>query len=121
MIHLTASTPILFATDAADFRKGIDGFVAICSQQLHQDPRSGSLYVFINRKGDQMKILFFDRNGYSIWGKRLEQGRFVTHDSSEKKATLSYTQLQCLLDGIEWRGAKQYKRFSRSQQRAERL
>ena len=76
MIRLTASTPILFATDAADFRKGIDGFVAICSQQLHQDPRSGSLYVFINRAATMIRILSYESNGYYLITKRLSRGRF---------------------------------------------
>ena len=121
MFFPASNLRIWLCTTPTDMRKSYNGLSALVKNHLQDNPLSGNLYVFINRKGDQMKILFFDRNGYSIWGKRLEQGRFVTHDSSDKKATLSYTQLQCLLDGIEWRGAKQYKRFSLTPQCAERL
>lgn len=76
MIHLTADTRILLATEAADFRKGIDGFVSICSLQLHQDPSNGSLYVFINRAATMIRILSYETNGYYLVTKRLSRGRF---------------------------------------------
>lgn len=76
MIHLTADTPILIATDASDFRKGIDGFVAICSHHLQQDPRSGTLFVFINRAATMIRILSYESNGYYLITKRLSRGRF---------------------------------------------
>ena len=95
-----------------DMRKSYNGLSALVKNHLDDNPLNGNPYVFINRKCNQMKILFFDRNGYSIWSKRLEQGQFVIHDNGELKATLSYVQLKCLLDGIEWRDARQYKRFS---------
>ena len=76
MIHLTAETPIILATDASDFRKGIDGFVAICSQQLHKNPRNGTLYVFINRASTMIRILGYETNGYYLITKRLSRGRF---------------------------------------------
>lgn len=112
---------IWLCTAPTDMRKSYNGLSALVKNHLHDNPLNGNLYVFINRKGDQMKILFFDRNGYSIWGKRLEQGQFVVRHCEEKKVTLSYTQLQCLLDGIEWRDAKQYKRFSLTQSQCGRL
>jgi transposase len=59
-----------------------------------------------------MKILYFDRSGYAIWGKRLEQGRFVTRPQSGIKQALSFAELQCLLEGIEIRQSHHYKRFS---------
>lgn len=112
---------IWLCTAPTDMRKSYNGLSALVKNHLQDNPLNGSLYVFINRKGDQMKILFFDRNGYSIWSKRLEQGQFVIRHSGEKKVTLSYVQLQCLLDGIEWRDAKQYKRFSLTQRHGARV
>lgn len=112
---------IWLCTAPTDMRKSYNGLSALVKSHLDDNPLNGNLYVFINRKGDQMKILFFDRNGYSIWSKRLEQGQFVIRHSGEKKVTLSYAQLQCLLDGIEWRDAKQYKRFSLAKSRNGRL
>lgn len=82
--------------------------------ELHENPLNGNLYVFVNRRRNQMKILFFDRNGYVIWSKRLEQGQFVFCANEKSKLTLSYAQLQCLLEGIELNNARQYKRFSLS-------
>lgn len=76
MIHLTENTPILLATQAADFRKGIDGFVAVCSQQLHQDPRCGTLFVFVNRPATMIRILAYETNGFYLITKRLSRGRF---------------------------------------------
>ena len=76
MIPLTASTPITLAREPADFRAGIDGFVARCRDQLHQDPRSGRLFVFINRAQTMIRILAYDHNGYVLLTKRLSCGRF---------------------------------------------
>jgi len=103
---------IWLCTQPTDMRKSYNGLSALVKNHLNDNPLNGQLYVFINRKADQMKILFFDRNGYAIWSKRLEQGQFVVHPNGELKATLSVAQLQCLLDGIEWQNARQYKRFT---------
>lgn len=83
MIPLTASTPILVATAPADFRKAIDGFVALCQHGLGQDPRSGTLYVFSNRARTMIRILAYEHTaeaagrGYWLMTKRLSSGRFV--------------------------------------------
>lgn len=76
MIHLTASTPILVATEAADFRKGIDGFAALCQQRLGHDPRSGTLFVFINRAATMIRLLAYEQNGYWLCTKRLSKDRY---------------------------------------------
>jgi len=103
---------IWLCTQPADMRKSYNGLSALVKNHLCDNPLNGNLYVFINRKANQMKILFFDRNGYAIWSKRLEQGQFVVRTNGQKKTTLSVAQLQCLLDGIEWQDTRQYKRFS---------
>lgn len=78
MIHLTASTAIRVATERADFRKGIDGFVALCEHDLQQNPRSGTLYVFLNRNATMVRILAYERHGPGYWlmTKRLSKGRY---------------------------------------------
>ena len=76
MIHLTASTPILIASAPADFRRGIDGFVALCQQRLAHNPRSGTLFVFINRNATMIRILAYEDNGYWLMTKRLSRGRY---------------------------------------------
>ncbi|MCL1132730.1 IS66 family insertion sequence element accessory protein TnpB, partial [Shewanella sairae] len=63
---------------------------------------SGELFVFINRKQTMMKVLYFSRGGYCLWSKRLELGRFHRVDGNSDKINLTWTQLQCLIDGINW-------------------
>ena len=76
MIHLTSSSRILIATQPADFRQGIDGFAAVCQQQLSSDPRSGSIFVFINRNKTMVRALTYDDNGFWLMTKRLSKGKF---------------------------------------------
>lgn len=102
MIHLTADTNILVATHAADFRKGIDGFVSICSLQLQQNPRNGSLYVFINRAATMIRILCYESNGYYLVTKRLSKGRFKYWPKSQQSLTSvqAHTLRQLLLNSF---------------------
>lgn len=87
MIHLTATTPIQVATAPADFRKGIDGFVALCQHRLHQNPRSGTLFIFINRRATMVRILVYEQNGYWLMTKRLSQGRYRGWPRADKAIT----------------------------------
>ena len=99
-------------TTPTDMRKSSTGLSALVKRELCDNPLSGAMYVFVNRKKTQMKILYFDGDGYAVWCKRLEQGRFVIPDTDEVKKALTYGELQCLLYGIEWQNARRYKRFS---------
>jgi len=82
VIHLTAKTEILIATKPVDFRKQIDGLVSLCSQHFSQNPRSGALYVFVNRAKTMIRILHHDGSGYWLATKRLSQGRYQGWPSS---------------------------------------
>jgi len=93
-------------------RKSYNGLSAMVKNLLSEDPLSGQLYVFINRRKTQMKILYFDVSGYAIWSKRLESGQFVTRRSTHIKRSISFAELQCLLEGIEMQKTRQYKRYS---------
>lgn len=97
---------------ATDMRKSFTGLSALVKNQLSGDPLSGDLFVFINRRRTQMKVLYFDRSGYCIWSKKLEQGQFVTGSSTLDKRPLDWVGLKLLLEGIEIEKARQYKRFS---------
>jgi len=100
MIPLTASTPILLATAPVDFRRGIDGLAALCQHGLQQNPRSGTLYVFINRRATMMRILAYDHNGYWLMTKRLSQGRYRGWPrAGEPLSRLHAVQLRQLLAG----------------------
>ena len=76
MIHLTAQTQILLATKPTDFRCGIDGLAAVCRGRLASDPRSGTLFVFINRSKTMVRALGYDGTGFWLMTKRLSAGKF---------------------------------------------
>ena len=90
----------------ADMRKSFDGLSALTKNVLGEDPLSGSLFVFINRRRSQIKVLYFDRSGYCVWSKRLERGRFA-HRNVAIKYPLNLTQLKLILEGIELQNIRQ--------------
>jgi transposase len=94
-----------------DMRKSFDGLYALTRQGLGQDPLSGQLFVFINRRATQMKVLYWDRTGFCVWAKRLEQGRFVSDWRKVATREMDWTALKLLLEGIEERVVR--KRFKR--------
>jgi transposase len=101
MIHLTADTNILLATKPADFRCGIDGFAALCRHQLKQQPRSGTLFVFTNRRKTMIRALCYDGSGFWLMSKRLTQGRFQEWPRHHREGVtpLAAKQLKALLTG----------------------
>ena len=104
MILLTAETPIFLGTQPADFRKGIDGFVALCREHLHHNPRSGARFVFINRAKTQVRVLSYDGTGFWLMTKRLSRGRFSAWPQAHEAIhTLSASQLSYLLSGGDYR------------------
>ena len=84
-----------------DMRKSFDGLYALTRRQLGADPLSGDLYVFINRRATQMKVLYWDRTGFCLWAKRLEQGRFLSDWRRVTTREMDWTGLKMLLEGIE--------------------
>ena len=107
-------------TQPTDMRKSYDGLSALVKSQLEEDPLSGQLFVFINRKGNQVKVLYFDRSGYCIWSKRLEQGSFRHHWRDVVKQPLCWTGLKMLLEGIDLRSVQKHKRYHHGLQNAEK-
>jgi transposase len=103
MLTLPPSVRIYLATEPVDLRRGHDGLFAIVRNQWNLDPFAGHLYVFVGRRGNRIKILFWDRGGFVLYYKRLERHRFclprVTCGASS--ITLDATQLGMLLDGID--------------------
>ena len=84
-----------------DMRRSFDGLYALTRHELAQDPMSGALFVFINRRATQMKVLYWDRTGFCVWAKRLERGRFVADWSSVSTREMDWMGLKLLLEGIE--------------------
>jgi transposase len=93
-----------------DMRKSFEGLQALVRQGLGDDPLSGQLFVFINRRATHMKVLYWDRSGFCIWMKRLESGRFVSDWSRVTNRQMDWTTLKLMLEGIE--PARFKKRFS---------
>ena len=101
-----------------DLRKSFDGLSALVRTKLDEDPLSGQLFVFLNRRATQIKILYFDRSGYCVWAKRLEQGRFHSPSTDATKQRVSWSDLQLILEGIDTRSVRRFKRFSLPLERA---
>jgi transposase len=102
VIQLTPQMRLLLAVEPVDFRKGIDGLVAVCRQKLAIDPIQGALFVFANRRRRALKILVYDGQGFWLCQKRLSQGRFGWWPGGGEQPTLTLDvrQLQWLL----WNG-----------------
>lgn len=95
-----------------DMRKSFNGLIALTQNAMGRDPLSGHLFVFVNRRGNYLKSLYFDRSGFCIWAKRLERGTFVSNWEKIKGREMDYTQLKMMLEGIEKK--RQKKRFMRA-------
>jgi transposase len=94
---------VWLAAGVTDMRKGFNGLAALAQDVLKQDPFSGHLFVFRGRRGDLLKVIWFDGQGACLFSKRLEKGRFVWPSATTGKVTLTPAQLSMLLEGIDWR------------------
>jgi transposase len=121
MISLTHAVRVFLHTLPTDLRKGFDALSGLVTTAFSQDPTSGHLFLFVNRRRDRLKILYWDRDGLAIWYKRLETGSFqlpvISHDAMSVE--MSPTQLALILSGIDLRSARQRKRYQRPTPEAE--
>lgn len=114
MLSIAAGTRIFVSAGATDMRKGFDGLQGIITSVLEQDPLSGHLFLFVNRRRDKLKILYWDGDGLAIWYRRLEQGTFQmpTIAEDQKSAEIRSEELTMLLRGIDLNNVRRRKRFS---------
>jgi transposase len=103
MITAPRGSRVWLVAGVTDMRKGFDGLAAIVQTALSEDPFSGQLFVFRGRRGDRVKILWWDGDGLCLYAKRLERGRFVWPRAESGTVALSSAQLSMLLEGIDWR------------------
>ena len=103
MIAVPVGTRIWIAAGVTDMRRGFYGLSAQVQTVLEQQPLSGHVFVFRGRRGDIVKVLWFDGDGLCLLAKRLERGRFVSPQASSGTISLSPAQLSMLLEGIDWR------------------
>ena len=113
MLSLPPSVQIFVSTEPADMRRSFDGLSAMVEEVLEKSPFSGHLFVFRNRRGDRVKILYWDRSGFCLWYKRLEKGVFRFPTSEAGCVEMEAADLALILEGIDLRGARRQKRFQR--------
>ncbi|MCB1507192.1 MAG: IS66 family insertion sequence element accessory protein TnpB [Hyphomicrobiaceae bacterium] len=103
MIAIPAGVRVYLAMGPTDMRKGFNGLSVLAQDTLKQDPFSGHLFVFRGKQGDLIKVLYWDGQGFCLFAKRLERGRFVWPITKKGSVTLTPAQLSMLLEGIDWR------------------
>jgi transposase len=113
MPALPSSTRVWIAAGVTDMRKGFNSLAAPCESQLKLDPFSGHLFVIRGRRGDLLKIIFWEGHcgsGACLFAKRLERGRFVWPHATEGRVNITSAQLSMLLEGIDWRPPERKRR-----------
>jgi transposase len=97
-------------------RKSFDGLSAVITAQLGRDPLSGDLFVFKNRRGDRLKILAWQGDGFALYLRRLERGSFAFPKADTAEISVTTTELAMILGGVELAGAKRRTRYQRPQE-----
>ena len=103
MIGLAAGTRIWIVAGVTDLRRGFTGLSGMVQAALQESPFSGQVYIFRGRRGDLIKVLWFDGDGLCLFAKRLERGRFIWPQATSGTVSLTPAQLAMLLEGIDWR------------------
>ncbi len=112
LAQLPAAVRVFLCTRSTDMRKSFDGLSGLVQECFGQDLLTGHLFLFLNRRRDRIKILYFDRDGLAIWYKRLESGSFeMPGTTAADGVELQPAQLAMILSGIDMRSARQRKRF----------
>ncbi|MGA2539888.1 MAG: IS66 family insertion sequence element accessory protein TnpB [Terracidiphilus sp.] len=117
MIHLPASVRVYLATSPCDMRRSFDGLHALVNAVMQMDAFAGHLFVFANRRRDRVKILYWDRDGFAMWAKRLEEGTYAmpfSESDGDVRRELTAAELGALLSGIDLSEAKRRKRYRRN-------
>jgi transposase len=111
MIGLPAIIRVFVAVGASDLRRGFDGLAQLARDQLEQDPMTGHLFVFANRKRNRIKILYWDRDGYAVWMKRLERGNFRWPTPASGHVEWTAAELAVVLGGIDLKATRKRTRY----------
>jgi transposase len=120
MLSLPSPVRIFICTKHADMRRSFDGLAQLVREHLGGDPLSGHLFVFRNRRGDRVKLLYWDEDGFAIWYKRLEEGAFTfptmaggSKRTGEYGLEVRAADLTMLLDGVDLTTVRRSKRYQR--------
>jgi transposase len=112
VLSLASTLRIFLAVEPADMRKGFDGLSQLVRDRIAQDPLSGHLYVFRNRRRDRIKILYWDRDGFALWYKRLEKGTFRFPEARDGRVEVTPGEMAAVLEGIDLTHARRQARYS---------
>ena len=113
MLSLPPTVRIFLCRQPTDMRRGFDGLAGSVEQILQQNPLSGHLFVFLNRRSDRIKILYWDRDGFALWYKRLEKGTFRFPAGDGTVAEVRSADLAMILEGIDPASGRRWPRYSR--------
>lgn len=112
MLSLSGTHRVFLCQKAVDFRKAHDGLCAIVRDEFRDDPFAGDIFAFFNRAKDRIKLLVWDRNGFWLCYKRLEEGTFPFAVSGEGRIEIDRGRLAMILEGIEWKNAKRSSHYT---------
>jgi transposase len=115
MLTLGTSGHIWVCVEVVDGRKSFDGLAAVVTAKLGRDPLSGDLFVFKNRRGDRLKILAWQGDGFALYLRRLERGSFAFPRANTAEVSVTATELAMILGGIELQATKRRTRYQRPQ------
>ena len=115
MLSLALPGRVFVCVTPTDMRKSFDGLSAVVRDHLKHDPLAGYLFVFRNRRGDRLKLLYWDEDGLAVWAKRLEQGtfQFPAPESEGDAVEVKATELALILGGIDLDSVARRKRYHR--------
>jgi transposase len=115
MLHLSAAVQYYLYTGITDMRKGFDSLYGVVSSQMKLDAMNGSIFIFINRKCNQIKIFLWEGDGLSVYHKRLEKGTYELPSQSSESSSiiLTWQQLQFILQGVALQKIQYRKRYKK--------
>lgn len=114
MLSLPPSVRVYVATQPVDGRKGVDSLMVIVRDVFGHDPLGGHLFVFFSKRCDRVRIVYWDRNGFAAWTKRLERGRFrptFSEDGRLAASAIEAAELGLVIEGLDLRGARRRPRW----------
>jgi transposase len=115
MLSVSSQTRVFLARDPVDMRKSFHGLIGLTESVLQQDPLSGHLFVFINRRRDRIKLLYWGGTGFCIWYQHLEEGGYQLPDAvtadEQRGIEITATELSLILDGIDLSSVRQRPRY----------
>jgi len=115
MLHLSAACRYYLYSGTTDMRKGFDSLCGIITSRMNQNALSGAVFIFFNRKHNQVKLLLFEGDGFALYHKRLERGTYelplVSDGKPESTTSIPHEQLQLILQGISLKSIRKRKRY----------